>query len=654
VLRRISNPLLIRLVLLAGISPLAIAGSVSVPDWVRQAAAQPLQAYSPETKAVVLLEQTDYTVQGPGDYVEHSRRIVKILRPEGRREGDLLVDLSQGEKLNSIHAWTIDSGGREYELKQKDFTEKSFPSFELYSDVRFLSATAPAAEPGSAIAVEFEVHRHRFVNQINQFFQESNPVREMKISLTLPAGWEFKDSWPSASPTVPVETSPRHWEWSAHELAGLEPEPMMPDRSCLLGRLSISYYPPEQTVNTASWVALGRWYATLTTGRRDPTPEIIERTNQLLAGKTDFDSKVRALTEFLQADVRYVAIEIGIGGYQPHPAGDIFHYHYGDCKDKATLLGSMLKVAGINSDYVLIDTDRGFVNPAVPSVWFDHVILAIELPDTVKVDLYGSVVIGKSGKRYIIFDPTDEYTPLGSLRSDLQNTYALLVTDSGGELIKTPVLLPDANKVVRTGKFVLAPDGTLSGEVSEDRSGDFAMQERYRLRESDQRERTNEFEHRLGRSLENFTLSALDIQNAADRQNDLTLSYKIIASQYGQSRGPLMLVRPRVIGTKSSYVEHKTRHYPIELERTARETDTYEIEIPKEYQIDDVPEPARIDVGFASYQSKIEVEGSKLRYSREYVIRDLSVPAERFSDWVRLQGIIGADESAAVVLKRVQ
>src|SRR5690349_10047376 len=65
----------------------ATAG-VNVPDWVRQAAAQPVGNYPVETNAVVLLDQTDYTIKDPGDYIEHSRRIVKILRPDGREEGD--------------------------------------------------------------------------------------------------------------------------------------------------------------------------------------------------------------------------------------------------------------------------------------------------------------------------------------------------------------------------------------------------------------------------------------------------------------------------------------------------------------------------------------------------------------------------------------
>jgi len=639
--------------IIAGLCGTSRAG-VNIPDWVRQAAAQPLGNYPAETKAVVLLDQTDYTVTGPGEYVEHSRWVVKILRPEGRKAGDLLVEVGQKEKLNYARAWSIDRSAHEYELKQKDFTEKSFMSFELYSDVRFLTATAPASDPGSVIGFEFEARRHSLVNQINQVFQEPNPVREARISLVLPAGWEFKDSWPTTAAVAAVRTGPNQYEWSARDLPGVQVEPMMPHELSLLGKLSIAYFPPGEVGNAGSWTALGNWYTGLTTGRRDASPEITERVQRLLAAKSDFDYKVRVLTAFLQSEIRYVAIEIGIGGYQPHPASDIFRYHYGDCKDKATLLSSMLRVAGINSNYVLINTDRGFVNPAVPSIWFNHAILAIELPDEVKSGNYSSVVTAKSGKRYIIFDPTDEYTPVGSLRSELQNSYALLVTDSGGELIRTPLLPPGWNTVTRIGRFVLTADGGLSGDVAEDRSGDSAMHERERLHYTDQRERTNLFERWLGRSIQGFTIESMKIDQADQISKDLLINYTFTTPQYGQTRGPLMLVRSRVLDEKSSYVEHKPRHYSVELAHTAHETDTYEIEIPKEYRVDDIPDPVKIDVGFASYQSKIEVEGSKLRYWREYVVRDLSVPPEKFSDWARLQGVIGADEAAAVVLKKVQ
>jgi hypothetical protein len=113
-------------------------------------------------------------------------------------------------------------------------------------------------------------------------------------------------------------------------------------------------------------------------------------------------------------------------------------------------------------------------------------------------------------------------------------------------------------------------------------------------------------------------------------------------------------VRPRILGEKVFPVDQKPRHYPIELHSTARESDTYEIEIPHGYQVDDVPDPVKIDMGFASYQSKTEITGTKLRYSREYVVRDLRVSPERLQDLRKFEGIIGADEMAAAVLTRLQ
>jgi hypothetical protein len=76
--------------------------AVSVPDWVHQAASQTLPTYPPDANAVVLLAQEDDSVNSPGEYVEHVRRAVRILRPEGRDQGTIWVYLGHGEKLLSL------------------------------------------------------------------------------------------------------------------------------------------------------------------------------------------------------------------------------------------------------------------------------------------------------------------------------------------------------------------------------------------------------------------------------------------------------------------------------------------------------------------------------------------------------------------------
>jgi hypothetical protein len=635
--------------------------AVSVPDWVHQAAGQTLPSYAPDTNAVVLLTDESDTVSNPGEYVEHYRHVVKILRPDGRNEGTLWVYLGHGEKLLSLHAWSIDKTGREYELKEKDFAEQSpYDNEDFYDDVRYRTVKVPSPDPGAVIALEYEIRRHAWRNQLRWILQEDIPVRENRFSVEIPRDWEYKAAWSGKAAVEAIAMGENRWQWTKRDLPALEEEPKMPAFLALSDRMELAFYiPGENATNSGSWNGLGRWYSELTAGRRAPTPEITDKVRQLTANKTDFDGKLRALASFMQSDIRYVAIEIGIGGYQPHPASDVFSHRYGDCKDKATLLSSMLEETGIRSEYVVIHTERGVVQPLMPSMLFNHVILAIELPapsssSNTGTASYHSIVTAKSGKRYLIFDPTDTYTPLGELRSELQDTNALLVTDSGGEMIHTPLLSPGTNSLARTGHFTLATDGSLSGEVAETRSGEHAFNSRISLSSASDKQRTEHFERFLGRSLKGFTLQSTSIQQLDDIQKDLLVNLKFEAPGYAQVRGPLMLVRPRILGEKSFDLDHrKPRQHPVEFDGTSKETDVYEIELPPGYAVDDLPEPAKADVGFATYQSRIEVMGSKLRYSREYTRRNVEIGPERMPDLRKFEGIIGADEAASVVLKKI-
>ena len=147
-------------------------------------------------------------------------------------------------------------------------------------------------------------------------------------------------------------------------------------------------------------MALGRALAsgteTLAKDRLVTTPQIAAKANELTAGKTDFYDKTEAIGEFVQKQIRYFVIEMGIGGYQPHYAGDIFQHRYGDCKDKATLLSVMLSSVGIHSALMMVDHRRGIVDPDAPSTVGDHMIAAIEVPKGYSSPKLRSVVTAKT------------------------------------------------------------------------------------------------------------------------------------------------------------------------------------------------------------------------------------------------------------------
>ena len=358
---------------------------------------------------------------------------------------------------------------------------------------------------------------------------------------------------------------------------------------------------------------------------------------------------------FVQHDIRYVAIELGIGGWQPHSAPDVFTHHYGDCKDKTTLMSSMLHELGIDSYYVSINTERGSVTPDVPAhLAFNHVIIAIKLPDAVDdPSLVATMRDPKLGK-LLFFDPTDELTPFGQIAGNLQANYGLLVAPTGGELVALPTQPSAMNGIQRTGKLTLDAAGNLKGDVNEVRVGDRAWSQRWALRTvSKDSDRIKAIESLLASSLSNFRITKASITNLALTDLPFGFDYSFQVDNYAKNAGDLLLVRPRVLGSKTrSLLETKeVRKFPIEFEGPVHDSDAFEIVLPPGYEVDDVPPPVDADFGFASYHSRTEVKGNVIGYTRSFEVKELSVPVSRSEDLKKLYRIIASDERNTAVLK---
>jgi hypothetical protein len=240
---------------------------------------------------------------------------------------------------------------------------------------------------------------------------------------------------------------------------------------------------------------------------------------------------------------------------------------------------------------------------------------------------------------------------LGDLYSALQGSYGLAVTKAGGELIQLPVLSPDTNRLERQGKFTLQADGSISGTVAEKRTGDHALLQRQRLAHENEGERQKYMEKYVGEFLPNPSVQQAKVGGLA-LGKDLTMEYEVSAKNYAQHTGPLLLIRVRVLGEKLFSLDLAKRKYPVEFPYRTVEKDTFELELPAGFVVDELPEPQQLDVGFATYSSKVELTGSTLRYSREYVLRESYIGLDRLADLRKLQNAIREDESASAVLKK--
>ena len=432
----------------------------------------------------------------------------------------------------------------------------------------------------------------------------------------------------------------------------------MPPLKGVEGQMIVSFFPRGGPAANgfSTWRGMGDWYRGLTAGRRNASVEIKQKVAALTAsGATPLD-KMRALARFVQHDIRYVAIELGIGGWQPHPAPEVFLHRYGDCKDKATLMASTLSEIGVDSYYVVINMDRGSVTPEMPAHvgGFNHVILAIKLPDSVTDPSLIATLPHPNLGRLLFFDPTNEVTPFGQIRGHLQANYGLLVTPDGGELIEVPKQPSTTNSIQRTAKLTLEPTGTLKGDVKEVRVGDRAWSQRWALRTATKdTDKIKPIETLLADSLSLFHITRASVLNVDQMDKPFGFDYSFEVRNYAKNVGDLLLVRPRVLGTKSSgLLETKEpRRFPIEFDGPAHDTDMFEITLPPGYEVEDVASPVDADYSFASYHSKTEVTGNVMRYSRTFEVKELSVPVGQAEELKKFYRIIATDERSTVVLK---
>jgi hypothetical protein len=630
-------------------------GKQDPPQWGLDAAKTPTPAYAKDAAYIVLFKEYLETIDAQGRAVERVREVKRILKPQGRSEAMCGVLYDADKKINYFREWTIAADQKQYQAQDTDFIDVGDSSASvMLSASKIRAVNPPAADVGANIVCESEELLESYRQEKDWNFQDDIPVVFQALEVDLPAGRPHSVAWHKFTPIKPVEVSPNHWRWEIKDMPALDLRDVKsrPDWGALAARMSVQWGDAAVEGKDNQWRAIGQWQEQLEEHRHDASPEIIAKAKELTAGAPDFYVKLSRITEYIQKNVRYFIVERGIGGWQPHYAADIYRNRYGDCKDKTTLLISMLRSVDIHAISLSVDSRRGFVDPDAPSRYSNHMITAIEIPADVQDPRLKAVAKTKDGKRYLIFDPTDERTPVGNLRASLQGSFGFLASGASSQIIALPILDPDANGTEEKGSFALSADGTLTGSVDTSHIGPEGAYLRRILKKTDEKERREGFEKSIAESLPGVTLDAFSFTQPDALDKPIELHFKVTARQYSHQAGPLLLVRTRVIGSHALPFDDKPRVYPIDLDATGRWRDSFDITLPPGYVVDEIPDPVSLDLDFASYHSSVSAKDNLLHYEREYVVRQVEIPPAKAAAFRHFESVILSDEKNAAVLKK--
>lgn len=434
-----------------------------------------------------------------------------------------------------------------------------------------------------------------------------------------------------------VVGSRKRYQWATQDVAWVKPEPFAPaaDSNDLAMNIDVA--------GPGSWRDIGKWYSELASDRLRADQRLRDTVRGVVAGATTLADSVHAVHRWVAQDIRYVAVTLGQGGYQPRFPDTVLTTGFGDCKDKATLLIDALSVLGVQAFPVLINAG-GSPDSTLPTIRaFNHEIVAI-----------------KRGAGYQYVDPTSSFSRFETLPSPDAGQFALVVhTDGKTEPVMTPPMPADSNRADVQLIGVLAADGTISGKVTTRWSGAFEVGMRSMMQnrpDSVQRETmlrtmaSNIYPEAKGDSLMLF--------DGKDFKAQPVLSFVIRNGRATQPSGDVDLLNLRdrsvVFSRIADEIEaHLPRHQPIDATRIMGQvmtSDSTLITLPEGWHAR-LPTSVNATSAFGHYESIYRQNGRELLLTHRASGVKGIFPKERVNDLLAFLRECAKDRVSVIVLE---
>src|SRR6266576_5148009 len=514
----------------------------------------------------------------------------------------------------------------------------------VYTDYRQKHITVPGLRPGEVLEYDMVTVIHTPL-AAGQFwaeyeFDKSNIDLDESLDVDVPAGRSLKlKCKPGMDPKITEENGRRIYHWASSHLER-EDDTKDKDKKKKKHRPDDDR-PDVQLTTFETWEQIGRWYASMEKDRRLPSPEVRAKALELTKGLNGDLAKTEGLYDYVAKNFRYVSLSLGVGRYQPHAASDVLHNQYGDCKDKHTLLASLLEAEGLHANSVLINSSRK-LDPDVPSPsQFDHVITMLPM-----------------GSQEVWMDTTSEVAPFRLLAYTLRKKQALVIPPATMSNAPAPHLeetpsdtpMPDTEHSEITGK--INEIGKLEAHVSYEFRGDEELLLRSVFRRVPQANWQRDAENinaGLGGDVTN-----LKVSDPAATTEPFILSYDVSRLNFlDWSKKKTQIVLPLVqfnLPDVGDGDDSDADAEPLKLGPKAEYSYKIKLQLPEKYSAH-APLAFSLKRDYAEYEATYHVEGNTFTAGRKLSLRQDELPVARTTDYESFRRAVGADLNQQLALE---
>ncbi|HEY8994177.1 MAG TPA: DUF3857 domain-containing protein [Lacunisphaera sp.] len=614
-----------------------------------------------EDTAVVLLDDNRLDVSPNGNFTARVRYAVRVLGAEGSKQAVARVPYNtDASKVKSLQAWLIDPDGKVTAYGKRRIVDAAVHAnaMELYGENRQqLIVASDEAKPGAIFGYEAVVEETSVLSQRVARFQTMLPVERCVYTAHLPAGWRLEAHPFNQAPAYTRDTD-GGYVWTATATSALAVEPLAPPPATFAPWVAVDFIPATAStsrVTFTSWKDISTYFSPRYEAAAMADAAMKAKADELVRGRSDLFGRLQALAGYAQ-EVTYISIQLDAshaGAMIPRAATRVFRTNYGDCKDKATLLRGLLATQGIVSYPLIVQTGTTtHVREEWPSPQqFNHAILAIQVDASVD----SPAVFAHPGLgRLLVFDPTNEFTPIGSLADTVLADKGVLLAGEQGGLVTVPVEAPESNRVERRVRAALDDLGGIAGTIEEEFFGMASAAARAERRRNGEAEFRRRIERWLAGTLPSAQNSRVE---TADHfaGNRFTMTTDFASAKYGKlMRDELLVFKPILVARRGAVALRKGQRTQPVLLRPSRYTERTEITLPPGCTVEESISPVALTTAFGSYHAVCTAQDGKLLFERSLVMRAAELPATDFEGVRAFFDKIVQTEQTPVVLRRAR
>lgn len=595
----------------------------------------------PNAGYINLIDESWYTIDADGNWVSRTRTTQKICNERGRSAANVHLPYNAAfESIKILRARTIRPDGSVVEVKPSEIQEVTpYSGYAMYSSMKAKVLIMPAVTDDCIIDYEWEVSGRKTIMPPHfwngWYYQSTEPTVLSRFTLQIPVdrGFGSQDYNTDIKPTVTAskDGKTKTYVWEGRNFGELEGEPNMPPRSEICPWFEFS--------SVTEWNEIAAWYWRLVEPQMKTTPEIEKKVDELIKGKLTDEEKARAIFYWVENSIRYVGLEFGASAYEPHGAKDVFTNQYGDCKDQATLLVTMLRHAGIKAYPVLLSVSyRGEMKRRLPSPGqFNHCIALAEI----------------DGRQYWL-DSTAEVCAFGDLPEADRGRDVLVIRDGKGEFVSTPPYATDENKVEQTIEIDLNTDGGIKADIAWTTYGspDIATRATYKYLKPSRVKET--FEAMVSKYSPNAKLVDHSVSSFSDLDRNVQTSFSFTAARWASRTARFLLFKPGLDQNPGSQTpfSKSDRKYDMWFSGGSSNISEMTVSLPYGFRVEELPSDVSLKSDFATYERKCAIDGRTLTISERISRKDAVVPLARYSEVRKFYEDIIEAQNQLVILKR--